>query len=170
MMVLVNDVLSIRQRHAVNQAELEAELHRAEAYVEHLRKQVEMGRAFGEALIQNIPSRFSRPPRQSSGGSPTQSLHARNIGDTVYQFLRKHEKGATPTEIYRQITATGVHIGSSEYLYSVLKRLVRKDWAKKGGPRFYANEPFQDNIPGDAVVRTRRARNPHSVEWDRIGE
>lgn len=156
--------MEIAERHAQNQMELEAELRRAEAYVEFLQKQVEAGKIFAKTLEQIEPLRAERFPRQSSGGSGTQSLRARNIGDTVYNALRKHNAGSTPMELYDEITNTGVHIGSSEYLYSVIKRLVRKDWIRKDGNRLVANDPPQ-GTPANAIVSTRYARNAHRSSY-----
>jgi hypothetical protein len=150
--------MEIREQHAQSQAEAEAELRRAEAYVEYLRMKVEAGKVFARTLAQIEPPRRGKHSRQSNGASVTPSLHAKNIGDVVYHFLRKHNAGVAPMKLYKQIAATGLHIGSSEYLYSVLKRLVRKDWVRKEGDLFVANNPLP-GTPENALVGTRYPRN-----------
>jgi len=138
-------------------ASLERELRNAQLKVERLQEQVDAAKLLnakisGESVSVSEPDADIIVENQDgsvqlfSAKSSVQLTRAKNVGDLAYQFLRDRCPGATVLELHKRMSETGAAIGSSEYLYTVCKKLhksgrIRPDAASNGQVRYYAIEP-----------------------------
>lgn len=106
------------------QAELERDIRLTEFRLERLREQLKVA----QQLTHVLGEVKGRPiPFESSGSSPSvRMIRAKNVGDLALQFLKDQVPGATVPELHTALTKTGLSVGSEEYLYTVVKKLLKK--------------------------------------------
>ena len=67
-----------------------------------------------------------------NGDSPAAKLiRAKNMGDLTYQMLRANP-GITALQLHFKMQKSGASVGSSEYLYTLLKKLEEHGFARHG--------------------------------------
>jgi hypothetical protein len=109
---------------------LEKELQVAEMRVKMLREAVEAGRAFAKTLAHGGSIVVPREKKKANGSAPS-IIRARNVGDLAYQFLRDICPGATVLELYSALVSSGASVGHSEYMYHIVKKLVKEGRVRK---------------------------------------
>jgi len=75
-------------------------------------------------------------------------FRAKNMGDLTYQFLRQYPNLTAP-ELHGKMLDSGASVGSCEYLYTLLKKLEQRGFARhvkdeSGTKRYFAVERDDD--------------------------
>jgi len=145
-------------------AELERELRLARLRVQRLEEQATAARQLTQALTEARAKSISN--QSSVDVSSVQMLRAKNVGDLALQFLRDRVPGATVLELYSALTRTGLPVGRSEYLYTVVKKLVRKRLIRmeKNGTtkRYFVIDASPDlalKAPDESKLRAKKGQN-----------
>ena len=127
-------------------SELEDELCRTEEKAKRLRGQVESARALASTMNVEEGTPYAKP-------DPTEVfLRVKNTRELVLRFLRDRCPGATIPELYDQIVKSGSAVGRREYLYTVIKKLVREGLVRKDpkphgeAEQYYAVGPETNSV------------------------